>query len=259
MSTNISRRGFLRHSAGAGLTLGASSLLHRVPAAYAAAQADQPLHVCLVSGSEEYKSNESLASLQEYLEHKELARCSRAFWKSTTDLPGLDALETCDVMVLFTKRLELPDSQLDRVKEYCRAGRPIVGLRTASHAFENWLILDQEILGGNYKGHYRSGPITKIETADGAAGHPILKNFQPFDTPTKLYKNPTLAKGTELLLTGTIPDHREPLAWTHVYRGGRVFYTSLGGPDDFARDTFRNMIVNALFWTTKRERPRQAP
>ena len=56
--------------------------------------------------------------------------------------------------------------------------------------------------------------------AKDASDHPVLKGFEPFETPTKLYKNPQIADDTNLLLTGTIPDHTEPVAWTRDYKGG---------------------------------------
>jgi type 1 glutamine amidotransferase len=252
----LNRRRFIRRAVESGFAIGAAAAVPGpLSRLVAAPSKSDRLRVCLVSGSDEYKSNESLAKFQEYLEKKYPAKCSRAFWTSKTELPGLEALDSCDVMVLFTRRLELPMEQLDRVKKYCRAGRPIVGLRTASHAFQNWLALDREVLGGSYGGHYGSGPITKIDIAPGASKHPILTGFKPYETSTTLYKNPRLADDTTLLLTGSIPDHTEPLAWTREYRGGRVFYTSLGGPEDFEQDAFRQLVVNALYWTTKHKRP----
>lgn len=252
----LNRRRFILGAARSGAAFAAATALSGcVPHVFAKAAATKPLRVCLVSGSEEYKSNESLADFQKYLERKKLALCSRAFWKSKTDLPGLEALDACDVMVLFTKRLELPPSQLELVKRYCLAGRPIVGLRTASHAFQNWLELDREILGGDYSGHYSSGIITKIKIAPDASGDPILQGFKPFETTTKLYKNRRISSDTKLLLTGSIPGHTEPLAWTREYRGGRVFYTSLGGPEDFEEKAFRQLLVNAIGWTTGNKQP----
>lgn len=253
----INRRCFLQQAAGAGIAYGAAaSLTGPFSRAFGAAPANKPLQVCLVSGSDEYKSNESLAAFQEYVEREHPVRCSRAFWKSKTDLPGLEALDSCELMILFTKRLELPKEQLDRVKRYCLSGRPIIGIRTASHAFQNWLELDREVFGGSYSGHYGSGIITQIKVAPEAAKHPILKGFKPFETPSKLYKNPQLADDTNLLLTGSIPDHTEPLAWTREYRGGRVFYTSLGEPADFEKEMFRRMLVNAIFWTVESKSPK---
>src|SRR5262245_64133020 len=78
-----------------------------------------PLKVCLVSGSLEYDSDGSLASFQKYLEENYPAKCTRAFRKSDTDLPGLENLDNCDVMLLFTRRLKLEGQQLDRIKKYC--------------------------------------------------------------------------------------------------------------------------------------------
>lgn len=248
----LSRRRFIERVAHAGLGLGAASTLLRGSSQALAAQTNnKPLNLCMLSGSDEYKSNETLAEFQELVEKKFPIKCSRAFWKSKKDLPGLNALASCDVMLLFTKRLEISSDQLEIVKKYCLSGRPVVGLRTASHAFQNWLELDHLILGGDYHGHYGSGPVTKVAIAKGASDHPILKGVEPFETPTKLYKNPHCAEDTKLLLTGSIPDHTEPLAWTRSNHGGRVFYTSLGGPDDFHNKVFRTLLVNAIFWTAK--------
>ena len=96
-----------------------------------------PLRVCLVSGSLEYESNKTLPIVQTRLEKKGVD-CSRAFLegKDETRLPGLENLDRCDVMILFTRRLKLHGDDLERIKKYCLAGKPIVGLRTASHAIQ---------------------------------------------------------------------------------------------------------------------------
>src|SRR6202011_1130214 len=99
----------------------------------------------------------SLAAFQKHLEANYPVTCTRAFRKTDDDLPGLVNLENCDVMLLFTRRLTIKGKQLEVVQAYCKAGKPIVALRTASHAFQNWLELDREVLGGNYKGHYGDG------------------------------------------------------------------------------------------------------
>ena len=54
-----------------------------------------------------------------------------------------------------------------------------------------------------------------------------------------------------VLLTGSIPDATEPVAWVREKDGRRVFYTSLGHPDDFKDANFNRLLVNALAWTTK--------
>jgi putative membrane-bound dehydrogenase-like protein len=213
------------------------------------------LKVCLVSGSLEYESDASLSAFQEFLEKNYDVKCSRAFRKADDDLPGLDNLDTCEVMLLFTRRLTISGEQLNKIKKHCQSGKPIVGVRTASHAFQNWLALDKEVLGGNYQGHYGAGPPVEVHIETQAKNHPILPGVKSFQSAGSLYKNSGLAKDVGVLLTGEIPGHTEPVAWTRINHGGRVFYTSLGHPKDFADDNFKQLLVNALFWTAKREIP----
>jgi putative membrane-bound dehydrogenase-like protein len=219
----------------------------------AAPAASPPLKVCLVSGSLEYESDASLSAFQKYLESNYNVKCSRAFRKTDNDLPGLENLETCDVVLLFTRRLTIDGKQLEMVTKYCKAGKPIVGVRTASHAFQNWLQLDKEVFGGDYKNHYKAGPLCEVRIVEKAKEHPILAGVKPFKSVASLYRNPDLAKDVEVLLTGTIPEHTEPIAWTRLHNGGRVFYTSLGHPKDFQDENFQRLLANALFWTTQRK------
>ncbi|MGD9644461.1 MAG: ThuA domain-containing protein [Pirellulales bacterium] len=212
----------------------------------------KPLSVCLVSGSLEYKSDESLAAFEPWLAEQYGVRCTRAFRRTDDDLPGLEHLESCDVMLLFTRRLTIDGEQLARIKKYCEAGRPIVGVRTASHAFQNWLALDREVFGGNYRGHYPNGPETEIRLTTEAADNPLLTGFTPYRSIGSLYRNTGLADDCRVLLTGSIPQHTEPIAWTREHRGGRVFYTSLGHPKDFEVESFRRLLANALFWAARR-------
>jgi len=219
-----------------------------------------PLKICLVSGSAEYKSDESLAAFQQFLETHYRAVCTRAFGKDKgDDLPGIEALDSTDVMVLFTRRLTLPPQQMAHVRKFIDAGKPLVGIRTASHAFENWQpdvkALDRDVLGGSYTGHYDADTPAKLDFKQ--PDHPILKGVAPFTTTGKLYKNPQLAPDVTLLATASTADYREPVAWTRS-RHGRVFYTSLGIPDDFKLEPFRKMLAQAVFWTANRPIERQS-
>ena len=212
-----------------------------------------PLKVCMLSGSAEYKSDESLGAFKPWLEARYNVACTLLSGKDgSSTMPGIEALDSSDLMLVFMRRISLAPDQLARVKKHCRAGKPVIGLRTASHGFQNWLEFDKEVLGGNYKGHYGAGPITEVKVAEKAKDHPILTGLKPFTSTCSLYKNTGAAEAVELLMTGTIPGHTEPLAWTRVQNGGRVFCTSLGGPDDFKNENFRRLIVNAIFWTAKR-------
>jgi type 1 glutamine amidotransferase len=216
------------------------------------AQDAKGLRVCLVSGSLEYDSNKTMPILQARLEKKGVL-CTRAFveGKDETRLPGLDNLDKCDVMVLFTRRLKLSGDDLDRFKKYCLAGKPIVGIRTASHAVQTWLDLDKEVLGGDYTGHYGKGA-TEVKIVDKAKNHPILAGLKQFTSEGTLYKNAKIAGDCEVLLTGSIPEATMPIAWTRMYKGGRIFYTSLGHQKDFENENFLRLLENAVAWAGKR-------
>jgi type 1 glutamine amidotransferase len=187
-------------------------------------------------------------------------------------MPGLqEALREADVVVMSVRRRALPADDMRAVRAYLDAGKPVVALRTSSHAFSlrgaappeghvTWETWDPEILGGNYTGHYPAGPVTAIQVASEAAGHPILQHIDVGALVGRgsLYKVRPLRPGTIPLLLGTIEVEGmtvepEPVAWTYVTAaGGRVFYTSLGHEADFAQPAFRRLLANAVRWAAGR-------
>jgi len=212
-----------------------------------------PLKVCMVSGSFEYDSDTALGIFKDYLENRYEATCVLLSADGWENMPRLEALDDCDVALFYTRRLRLPKEQIDIIKNYCAKGKPIVGIRTASHGFQPWLAMDKEVFGGDYQNHYGNGPTSKIDIVKEAKTHPILDGVVPFRSKYSLYKNPNIATDTEVLLTGSRFENTEPAAWTRVHNGGRVFYTSFGGIEDFENATFQRMIANALFWVADRE------
>jgi type 1 glutamine amidotransferase len=216
---------------------------------------EKPLRVCLLSGCNTYHSEKSLPPFQEWLEKNYRVECTRLVRKADDDLPGLEKLDECDVAFVFFKRMSLKGEQLERFQKYVRSGRPIVAVRTASHAVQTWLDFDREILGGNYQGHYEKEPVTQIELTDAGKQHPILKGVTLKSAPGPLYKNTGHAKDITILLTGANPGQVEPLAWVREREGGRIFYTSLGDPTTFEDENFRRLLANAVFWTARREIP----
>lgn len=210
------------------------------------------LRVALVSGSVEYKSDESLAAFGKLLEAGHPYECVRVFRKTDADLPGLDKLAGCDVAVFFTRRLTIDGEQLDRVKKFVASGKPIVGVRTASHGFQNWLAMDKDVFGGDYRNHFGAGPKCAVTPTPAGKDHPILRDVEAFASAGSLYKNKRVADDVTVLLTGTTPAGTEPVAWTRERAAGgrtqRVFYTSLGHPDDFRDPAFQRLLVNALGW-----------
>src|SRR5579871_5628861 len=102
-------------------------------------------HIVLVSGDEEYRSEEALPQLAKILSQRHGFKCTVLFAidpkdgtinpNVTDNIPGLEALRTADLLVLATRFRDLPDPQMKYLVDYIEAGKPIVGMRTATHAF----------------------------------------------------------------------------------------------------------------------------
>src|SRR4051812_7797564 len=102
-------------------------------------------HVVLVSGDEEYRSEEALPQLAKILAKRHGFTCTVLFAvdkdgtinpQVTDNIPGLEHLKHADLMVIATRFRDLPDDQMQYVDEYVRAGKPVVGMRIATHAFQ---------------------------------------------------------------------------------------------------------------------------
>jgi rhodanese-related sulfurtransferase len=225
-----------------------------------AAETKNTPHIVLISGEDEYSSSTSLPAFARFLETSYRFNCTYLRRRTTNEMPGLEALNTADLAILFIRRITLPEDQLAQIKKYVASGKPVIGLRTASHAFENWKEWDHEVLGGNYHNHYGDKLRTTIRVNSENPTHPILRNVAArFESDGSLYKTSPLAANTTLLLIGNVEGQPpEPVAWTHTYKGARVFYTSLGHPKDFDNPSFRSLLVNAVFWGLgKNEGPTQ--
>ncbi len=214
----------------------------------------EPLNVCLVSGSAEYDSDTCLTLFKQHLESRYNARCTLLKAQGFHALPGLEALDTCDVALFYTRRLVIDGEPLERIKKYCESGRPIVAVRTASHGFQNWLAFDKEILGGNYNNHFGDEYTQSASVTPEAKNHPVMEGVVNFRSVYSLYRTAPVAEDATVLLTSSIPTEKtgQPAAWVRMNRGGRVFYTSLGGLEDFHNATYLRLLSNALFWAANR-------
>lgn len=229
-----------------------------------------PLHIHMISGSREYRSEESLLGWKAQLERRGVRVTISLGDDGGRGFPELHHLQQADLLVVFARRNRLPEDQLAQIRGWFEAGRPVIGIRTASHAFQNWLEFDRLILGGSYAGHGSMEPVrVRIEPKN--ADHPILAGVAPWPRQDKLYRNPANAPGTTTLLHARGAQLDEPIAWCHEYpvpvadrpagadttvaerRLGRSFYTSAGLPHDFADASFLRLLENAIAWTTGRE------
>ena len=207
------------------------------------------LNLCMLSGSFEYDSEDSLNILKPYLEENYPIKADMIVYASEDDDPTLAALDDADVLLVFTRRLNADGESLKQFQDYCEQGRPIVGVRTASHAYQNWLEFDRVVLGGDYQGHYGHGPTVRVEYLD--PEHPIVDGISGLESYGSLYKNPSLSNDTSVILLGHTDEHSEPVAWTRLHNGGRVCYTSLGHQKDFTLEPFLRFLGQAALWVTE--------
>jgi nicotinamidase-related amidase/type 1 glutamine amidotransferase len=226
---------------------------------------DRRPNLVLLVAEDEYKTEESLPKFAaQYLGRD--YRVSFVFGSDTSrsDVPGIDALDQADALLVSVRRRPLPAAQLDRVRRFVAAGKPVVGIRTASHAFApsagkpleegltQWADFDQQVLGGNYVNHHANDLHPQVTMAAGSEHHPALASIslQQYVSPGSLYKVSPLLPGTQPLLVGSVPGFpSEPVAWTRVRAdGGRSFYTSLGHVGDFDQPAFCRLLFNGINW-----------
>ncbi|MGE0755529.1 MAG: ThuA domain-containing protein [Pirellulaceae bacterium] len=222
-------------------------------------------HVVLVSGDEEYRSEEALPQLGKILARHHGFRCTALFAidKKTgeinpnerSNIPGLAALEKADLLILSTRFRDLPDDQMKYLVEYIESGRPIVALRTATHAFDvrssptyaryTWNGKEwdggfgRQVLGETWVSHHgRHGKESTLGLlAKDAQDHPVLRGIRDGDIwgPTDVYgvhlplpgDSQPLVLGQVLSgmtrdappVEGAKNDPMMPIAWTRTYRG----------------------------------------
>ena len=237
--------------------------------------ADKRPRAVLISAESEYKAAETLPDFAHQLQTEYGLSCE--ILQAGTDekskernyICGMESLVDADLAVVFARRRAFPAKQMQYLHDYLESGKPLLALRTASHAFDTrgstpaghveWREFDHDVLGGNYTGHYSAGPPATITAATGAQDHTILSGVKtPFISTGSLYKTSPLAGSAQLLLTGSIPDQKpEPVAWTNMYKQARIFYTSLGHPDDFGNPQFRWLLINAVFWAMDKPVPKE--
>jgi len=191
--------------------------------------------------------------------------------KDRNDLPGVEVLNDANLVLFSVRRRAPPAAQLEAIRKYVASGKPLVAIRTSSHAFALrgeppeghgvWPEFDKDILGGNYHGHHPNDLATDVRVVEGSRGHPIMTGIPAGEwrVHSSLYQTRPLAVSATLLMMGRVGDGipHEPVAWTNATAaGGRVFYTSLGHPQDFEIEAFRRLLRNAIFWAAGKTVPR---
>jgi type 1 glutamine amidotransferase len=224
-------------------------------------------HIVLISGDQEYRSEEAIPQLAKILATHHGFKCTVLFTVDPKDgtinplinnIPGLEALKSADLLVIFTRFLNLPDEQLQHIADYLASGKPVIGLRTATHAFngipssskfarfnngsnvKGWEGgFGKQVLGEQWVNHHGSHGKegTRGIVAKGQEKNPILKGIKEgeiFGT-TDVYTVSIPLSGDSIpLILGEVtetlkPDSKAvagkkndpmmPVAWTKTYKG----------------------------------------
>ncbi len=177
-------------------------------------------------------------------------------------LPDIKAIKKADLLVVFCRRLAFKPKQMKILKDYVRKGNPVVGLRTANHAFSirdslpegyvDWWDFVPDVLGCENRGYEPEELGTIVRTVDKNKTHQILDGIESdgWRSNGQVYKvAPLIDQNAKILLTGSTENVTEPFAWIRTTKfGGKVFYTALGYPDDFENDNFIKLITNGIEW-----------
>ena len=253
-------------------------------------------HIVFIAAEESYRSEESMPMMAKILSRQGF-KCTVLFAIDPADgtinpqikdnIPGLEALESADLLVAFFRWRELPDEQMKRIIDYTESGRPIIGIRNATHPFRYVKRPDSPyarydsaskdpqggwgrlVLGETWVSHYGKNLVesTRCDVVPAAAGHPIFRGVRAsFWLPDDVYGVSESLSGdsTPVLLGQPLlgwsaedkpnPDKKPmPIAWTKSYTGtsgkkARIFTTTMGHGEAFKIEDFRRMLANACLW-----------
>jgi hypothetical protein len=205
-------------------------------------------HIVLVSGDEEYRSEEALPQLAKILAQRHGFDCTVLFAVDdegvitptrTDHIAGLEALKKADLMVILIRFRDLPDVEMKQIVDYVQSGRPIVAMRTATHAFNlkpdrafaryTWTSKEwdggfgRQVLGETWIDHHGHHGVesTRGIIAPGAAEHPILRGISDGDIwgPTDVYR-----------VRVPLPGDCKPLVLGQVLEGMNPIDKPVSGP-----------------------------
>ncbi len=225
------------------------------------------MRVVLIAADDEYHSEEMLPQLAKILAERQGFDCTVLFSINPADgtidpherrnIPGLEALDKADVLILFARFRDLPDDQMQKIVRYVESGKPIIGIRTATHAFrietsqtyagytwnsklEGWEGgFGKKVLGETWVAHHgdHGKQSTRAAIFPGEEANPILRGIGNGEiwVPTDVYEvhvplpatcHPLLRgvvlsgmQATDAPVAGKLNNPMMPVAWTNSYTG----------------------------------------
>jgi type 1 glutamine amidotransferase len=254
-------------------------------------------HIVFVTGDEEYRSEEGMPMLAKILAVRHGFKCTVLFAlnpadgtidpNNATNIVGLSNLKDADMMVLFTRFREPPDDQMKYIVDFVNAGKPLIAIRTATHAFQfsnknspyakwDWRNKEyeggfgQQIVGETWVSHHGNH---KVESTRGVINeqmkdHPILRGVSDIWGPSDVYGVTHLPNDAKVLVYGQVlkgmkptdepvegPKNNPmmPLIWIREVKQesgniSRVLGTTIGAATDLENEDLRRLFVNACYW-----------
>lgn len=249
-------------------------------------------HLVFLAGDHEYRSEETLPALARLLARHHGFQCTVLFnidpdsgqiVAGNSNMPGMEALDTADLAIVFLRFQAFPREQMQHFDAYLERGGPIVGLRTATHAFkidgaepfpkysydyqgaDYELGFGHQVLGQTWVGHYGRNhqQSTRITLVAEKNSHPILRGVKdvwvqaggyvgkPTDGEILTFAQPLNGMTPASPADATKPP--QPSEWTRTYKSssgkvGRVFTSLYGTSEDITNDGYRRLLVNGCFW-----------
>lgn len=255
-------------------------------------------HIVFVTGDEEYRSEEVAPMLAKILATRHGFKCTVLFAlnpstgtidpNNQTNIVGLQMLRDADMMVIFTRFREPSEEQMKDVVDYVNSGKPIFGIRTATHAFDikrnkrnayakyDWQSKEwpggfgQQVLGDTWIAHHGDHGHQSTRGVINAANrdHPVLKGVDDIWGPTDVYAIKHLPQNAQVLVWGQVlegmkptdpplagpkNDPMMPLIWVRNYTGetgqtARIICSTIGAAVDLQSEDLRRLFVNACYW-----------
>ena len=259
-------------------------------------------HIVLISADQEYRSEQSMPMMAKILSTHHGFDCTVLFGVNdrgavdptmpvypekgkeadfkTHNIPGLEHLDSADLVIFVARLLTLPMEQQERFVAYIDSGKPLIALRTANHGFRRALPykidgkqvnFGNDVLGGSFMGHHGNWhrDSTRGTIVREQKDHPILAGVNDIWGPSDVYR--TYKEGASLpadctaLVWGQplmgrndddVPNLKKeplPVAWfknwkTSKGKSARVFHSTMGSGKDLQSTGLRRLIINAAYW-----------
>ena len=264
-------------------------------------------HIVLLSGDEEYRSEEGMPFLGKILAQRHGYKCTVLFPidpktgeidpKYTKNVPGMEALKSADLVIVLWRFRELPDEQMQHFVDYYLSGKPIIALRTSTHAFNysdkteskfkhyDWRSKEwkggfgKQVLGETWVAHHgaHKKEATRGIIEASAKEHPILKGVENIFGDSDVYTaNPP--EDAEILVRGQVlkgmkPEDEpvvgkknepmQPVVWVRNYKNeagktNKIVTTTMGSSTDLQNEGLRRLLVNAAYWAVGLPVPEKA-